>query len=182
MDRVCLSLIAGALLLPAPVAFARHEGHGGASAAPAPASGCAALPPELGAWTGARARIKAAPSAAKAASASLPLGQPVEASLLPAAKLVFAARPGKASDAKSRGGVFRLDIAEAGPYRVALGAGSWIDVIRDGEALASVGHGHGPACSGIRKMVDFEMKPGSYIVQISGSDEAALALMAVRLR
>lgn len=176
MIRARLLLIAGAVLLPAPVAIARHEGHGGVQQA------CAALPAELAAWTGARVKRKAAPSPAKLASAALPVGQAVEAALLPMTKLSFAVQPEKPGGSVSKGGLFRVDIAEAGTYRVALGSGPWIDVIEKGAALPSIAHGHGPECSGIRKMVDYEMQAGPHILQISGNGDAALTLMVVRLR
>jgi hypothetical protein len=35
--------------------------------------------------------------------------------------------------------------------------------------LTSIAHGHGPDCSGIRKMVDFRLEAGSYVLQIVGN-------------
>lgn len=73
-----------------------------------------------------------------------------------------------------------LRIAEAGTYGVALGIGAWIDVARDGRSLDSVGHGHGPACSTIRKIVDFRLEPGTYTVTLSRTTEPAARIFVFR--
>lgn len=69
----------------------------------------------------------------------------------------------------------------AGTYRVALGAPAWIDLLADGEPLASTGHGHGPACTGVAKTVDFRLQPGRYVLQLSGASQAETTVMAARL-
>jgi hypothetical protein len=56
-----------------------------------------------------------------------------------------------------------------------------VDVIREGAAVPSVAHGHGPACTGIRKMVDFDLASGAYTLQLAGNASATLPLMLVRL-
>lgn len=189
MGNARLLWIVGAVLLSGTAASAR-QGHDHATPAPAVvaagAKDCAALPapalpPELAGWSGARSRVEAASSAAGLASAMLSPGQAVEAILLPTPQVVFAASPEKPGDAASQSGMFRIDIAQAGRYRVTLGAGAWVDIAEDGAALPSVAHGHGPDCSGIRKMVDFDLKAGAHILQISGARDAALAMMVARL-
>lgn len=55
-----------------------------------------------------------------------------------------------------------LTIATAGRYGVAAGSKVWIDLVANGTTQTSVEHGHGPACSGIRKVVWFDLKPGTY--------------------
>ncbi len=50
-----------------------------------------------------------------------------------------------------------------------------------GKSLSSVAHAHGPDCTGVRKMVDFRLSPGAYILQLSGATEASLPVMIVRL-
>ena len=69
-----------------------------------------------------------------------------------------------------------------GTYRVALGAGAWVDMLRDGKAIASTAHGHGPACSGIRKIVDFPLTPGSYVLQLAGSPDANIPVLVAMKR
>ncbi|PZO77611.1 MAG: hypothetical protein DI632_08755 [Sphingomonas hengshuiensis] len=62
-----------------------------------------------------------------------------------------------------------------------MGGGAWIDVVDGTHGVASVDHGHGPACSGIRKMVDFDLPAGTHVVQITGSREDSLTMMVARL-
>ncbi len=65
--------------------------------------------------------------------------------------------------------VLGFRIEKVGTYRVALSAGAWIDVVRDGKPLTSTAHMEGAACSGIRKIVDFDLAPGTYTLQLSGA-------------
>nr|WP_179220809.1 hypothetical protein [Sphingomonas laterariae] len=50
--------------------------------------------------------------------------------------------------------------------------------LRIGQQIATA---HGPACSGVRKMVDFRLKAGRHVLQIAGSASPAIALMVTRL-
>lgn len=75
------------------------------------------------------------------------------------------------------GGVYHVTVATAGTYRVALQNGAWIDLVRDGKSSTSVGHMEGAPCSGIRKIVDFALQPGSYIVQLSGAKSAQMRIL-----
>jgi hypothetical protein len=75
------------------------------------------------------------------------------------------------------GGVYHVTIATAGTYRVVLENGAWIDLVRDGKSLTSVGHMEGAPCSGIRKIVDFALQPGTYIVQLSNAKTAQTRIL-----
>lgn len=75
------------------------------------------------------------------------------------------------------GGVYHVTIATAGAYRVALQNGAWVDLVRDGKALTSVGHMEGAPCSGIRKIVDFALQPGAYTLQVSGAKTAQMRIL-----
>lgn len=66
------------------------------------------------------------------------------------------------------GAVVAFTIAKAGTYRIGLSNGAWIDVVAKGKALESVAHGHGPACTELRKIVDFKLTPGNYVLQFAG--------------
>jgi len=74
---------------------------------------------------------------------------------------------------------FRID--QAGIYGIALDQPGWIDVVPDGriEPLVSVSHGHGPACSTIRKIVRFRLEPGIYTLYLSGLKSAMARVMLV---
>jgi hypothetical protein len=73
-----------------------------------------------------------------------------------------------------------LVITEAGTYGVALDQNAWVDVARDGASLHSNGNGHGPACSSIRKIVDFQLLPGRYTLTLSRTQAPTVRLLVVR--
>lgn len=110
-------------------------------------------------------------------TAPLTPGQGTRATLLPAASVRLPAPPHRPAAAGTHSGVFAFDVARPGRYRVSLGAGAWVDVVANGRALASVAHGHGPACSPVKKMVDFDLKPGRYLLQVAGNATATLDLL-----
>jgi hypothetical protein len=71
-------------------------------------------------------------------------------------------------------------VSEAGTYAVAVSLGAWIDVARDGQVLRSVAHDHGPACSTIRKIVDFRLEPGTYTITLSRTEASSARLLIFR--
>ena len=88
-------------------------------------------------------------------------------------------RPGVTVPA-TPGTAVTIEIAEAGTYGVAIDTGAWIDVSRDGRPLHSAAHGHGPACSTIRKIVDFRLEPGRYTILLSRTEATAVRLLVIR--
>jgi hypothetical protein len=112
-----------------------------------------------------------------AAAAALPLGRSVKATLLPNSKVGYAIRPEKPGDQASSGGVFAFVVSTPGRYRIALGSAAWVDVLSGTTLVTSAAHGHGPDCSGIRKIVDFDLKPGRYLLQVAGSGSATVTIM-----
>lgn len=148
-------------------------------AAPQP---CPATPAPLPAGTEGWTRPEPARAGSRAAQATpLTIGHAVTATLLPTPTVAYAVRPEKPGAPASHGGVFAFDVGTAGRYRVALGAGAWVDVLHGGKAAPSVAHGHGPACSTMRKMVDFDLRPGRYLLQVAGSGTPTVPLMVARL-
>lgn len=170
---------AAATLLPLmlPAAVLAHEPAPMASAAPActaPVAPTGALAP----W--------AAPTALTASGdpgrlAPVAIGQAVNLTLLPTPEVKYALRPEKPGGSVSYGGMIVISAPQAGTYRVALGSGAWIDVLKGGTALASIAHGHGPDCTGVRKMVDFALQPGQYTIQIAASATPQIKLLVARL-
>ena len=141
-----------------------------AAATPAPAPVCTAptAPPAgLEAWRTISAITMGPIAIGKGTGLRL---QPVEA-------VAFAPAPDRAPKPGSFGGVYQFNVATAGTYHIALQAGAWIDVVHDGKALESVAHTEGPACSGIRKIVDFTLSPGRYTLQLSGAKEAQMRML-----
>jgi hypothetical protein len=109
------------------------------------------------------------------------VGQAYTATLQPVGTVRFVVAPERAAKPDSMGGVVDFRVASAGTYRVALDTGVWIDVVQDGKVVASATHGHGPQCSGIRKMVDFKLAPGRYDLQLSGAAKPAVRVMVARV-
>lgn len=138
-----------------------------------------ALPAELTGWSA------MAPVTASAEARGAPTVAPSRAlrvKLSTNEKLRFARPPVKAGAAATSGGMIAVTVEAAGRYRIALGENAWIDVIAGTTAIESVAHSHGPVCSPIRKMVDFDLAPGRYLIQLAGSRSATLPLMIVRVR
>jgi len=128
-----------------------------------------AVPPaEYAAWSSAQP-VKAATSAESADAALLAPGKALDLALVPTPDVKYAVRPEHPGGSVSSGGLTAVRIDHAGTYRVGIDSGAWLDVVADGKSLESVGHGHGPACTGIRKMVDFRLEPGRYLLQIAGN-------------
>lgn len=127
-----------------------------------------ALPVELQPW-----------QTAVTAGPSLTPGTTVNLTLRPIAEIEAATPPHPARQGATTGGRIELEIAAAGTYGVALGNAGWIDVVRNGQALESTAHGHGPACSTIRKIVNFNLTPGRYTIQISGTDASVVRLLVL---
>jgi len=136
------------------------------------------LPKGLEGW--ARKQPVRAGDTARTAT-TLPLGSGVTATLLPASQIAYAVRPQKSGGSTSSGGMFIFSVPDTGRYRVALGSAAWIDVLHGTTPMTSVAHAHGPDCTGLRKMVDFDLTPGHYMLQVAGNSSATLPMMVVRM-
>ena len=147
-----------------------------AAAAPVCPATPAPLPTELAGWS---------PQTAVAATAKgdgvLAIGHGATAALLPSGTVTLAAPDSRPPAPNTSGGVFTFTAPAAGRYRVSLGAAAWVDVVRDGKALPSIAHGHGPACSPVRKMVDYDLQPGAYRLQVVDSASPVITLMVAKL-
>jgi len=131
------------------------------------------------AWKG-WAVPEAVPAAATPATQSeILIGQAYTAPLKATASVSYSVQPKKTLEG-TFGGLFMLTVEKAGVYTVGLDQSGWVDVVRDGKVIKSSGHGHGPDCSTIRKMVDFRLDPGHYTVQVSNApkETAVIAVVA----
>lgn len=135
-------------------------------------------PAEMANWAAPRS-LDAGRTAAGAAV--LTPGVAVTARLSSTPDVRYVVRPEKPGGSVSHGGLFTFTVATPGRYRIALGSAAWIDVLADGKPATSVAHGHGPACTGIRKMVDFDLGAGRYVLQVAGNGTADLPLMVTKL-
>jgi hypothetical protein len=111
------------------------------------------------------------------AGSALGVGSAAALTLKPATQVAF--RPALARPAMegSYGGFFPLDIARAGRYRIAVSPDAWIDLVQKGDRLKSADHAHGPNCSGIAKIVAFDLQPGRYWLQLSEAKDASINVM-----
>jgi hypothetical protein len=138
------------------------------------------LPADLAAWS-MLAYHDAATSPAGLPAARLTLGETARLALVPTTRVAYPLRLAKPAAADSFGGLVQFVVPKAGTYRVVLGTRAWISVIAaDGREVGSAAHAMGPACTGIRKMVDFALTPGAYTLQLSDSPEPASSLLVLR--
>jgi hypothetical protein len=133
-------------------------------------------PPPPAAW-GANVPLNAAVASADLSSARLSFDRAATVNLHPVGEVRFAAPTERRGDASSYGGMLQLDVREAGTYQISLSAGVWIDVLKDGNAVASTAHGHGAECSGVRKMVSFALQPGRHVIQLSGNKDETIKVL-----
>lgn len=138
------------------------------------------LPPDLADWArGASSKTIYAYGADLAAEWS-PLGAArTELPLHRFESLRYAIAPERKPDVYKFGGMIPVAVEKPGRLVIALDAGAWIDLVRDGVVVKSVTHGHGPACSGIRKMVEYDVTQGRYLLQIVNAPTASIHAMAV---
>ena len=118
------------------------------------------LPPAFAKWNAAPGK-------------TLVVGTPV---VLKASPTVAWAVPPKKPGA---GAVATFSVATAGTYQIGLSNGTWIDVVRGGKSVASTAHGHGPLCTGLRKIVSFALTPCRYSLQLASMPAAETRVMVV---
>jgi hypothetical protein len=107
-------------------------------------------------------------------------GQTMMVQLGDAAGAHFEMPLNKPAAAGDKGGWFGLSVRTAGTYRIALQHKAWIDLVRDGKAMPSAAHAHGAPCSGIAKMVDFVLVPGSYTIQLSDTTDETIGVQVTK--
>ncbi|WP_420384132.1 hypothetical protein [Novosphingobium sp.] len=139
------------------------------------------LPAGMADWATPEA-IKAAATADDLEMANLLPGQAVKVRFAQTPAVTYPLRPAKPGGSVSYGGLLRLTVAAKGSYRVALDAPAWIDLVGESNAAVdSFAHGHGPACTTVRKMVDFALEPGVYTLEISANASPDGEVMVMRI-
>ncbi len=171
MQKITVSALLSLVMMPI-TPLQAHE--------PAGCSKPGPVPEELSGWDRQKP-LAAARTGADAQGAMLVPGEAVKARLSRVSDVRLVVKPQKAGAADSYAGLIAFSIQQPGSYRVATGANLWIDVVRDGVALQSSSHGHGPACSPVSKTVDFELPAGRYLLQLANGQSADLAVMIQRL-
>lgn len=137
------------------------------------------LPAEFAAWSHRRDIVSAA-SAAELGRAELTPGQAVNAALHPTREVAYVAQPEKPGGSVAHGGLLRVHIGAAGTYRIVLGSGAWIDMLKNGAPVVSSAHAPGPPCSTARKTVEFPLEPGDYVLQVSANADPTVAILITR--
>lgn len=162
-------LALSALLLAPASLYAQEQ-----TACPAPAH---PLEEPWSAWSSARTAVDAGKSAASAPA--LAIGTPVTLQLAPLSGVTLARPPEAKLDPARFDGLLSLDLAADSRVGIALSHAAWVDVLSGNEAQTSIDHDHGPDCSGIRKIVWFDLDAGRHVVQIVNSPAASVTIMSV---
>lgn len=174
--RFLVILCTGALAAAAAPASAQGQMADAAVACAAPAD----LPAPLASWR-APVPLRAATAARGLKAATLTPGQSVTLALARTPDVAYPLRPAKPGGSVSYGGLTRFTVDKPGTWRVALSTAAWVDLVRDGAALQSIAHGHGPDCTGVRKMVDFTLSPGEYTIQVAANGADSITLLVTPL-
>ncbi|HWV12334.1 MAG TPA: hypothetical protein VN110_03475 [Sphingobium sp.] len=135
----------------------------------------ASLPPEP--WTSWNQSGTAIAAGEPVFAPRLILGKPVTATLRPSAQVQYVVRPER-QPPKSYGGLFSVAIKTPARIGVGLSGPAWVDIVTGRTFVASAAHGHGATCSGIRKIVWFDLPPGVHLIQLSGSPTSQVRIMA----
>ncbi len=111
------------------------------------------------------------------AAGKLVVGHAYTAALAASPGVTYIVPLNKPAAPETFAGLFTLNVDKAGTYSIALSEGAWIDVAPvAGPVLSSVSHAHGPECTTIRKVVDFALQPGAYVVQVSGATRSPVVI------
>lgn len=167
-----------ALATLSPTYAGAQAGTGDPATDPACATVRVAIPPELSGWSE-RTDLTAGTTAALAPVLVIGKAATVALSDRP---VRWAATPEKAPAAGTHGGLLQVEVRTAGTYRLALSDMAWIDVALRGHRVASSAHKMATKCSGVKKLVDFPLARGRYVIQLSGATKASIAAMLVRVK
>ena len=175
--------VALALILPVPVltgpvniALAQEE-----MRAQPKCDAMVAPPPALSGWSS-KADVASATKADGVSAAALTVNHGANVTLHPTREISFITQPDKPGGSVAHGGMAGVSIAATGTYQVNLNSGAWIDLFKDGKLVESSAHAPGPACTGIRKTVQFPLTPGQYVLQISANADPEIAVMVSLVR
>jgi hypothetical protein len=139
-----------------------------------------APPPALAGWTS-KQDVKSALKAADLAQAALTIDHGANVTLHPTREVSYVTQPDKPGGSVASGGLLSVAIATAGTYQINLSSGAWIDLLQDGKAILSTAHAPGPACTGVRKTVQFPLQPGRYVLQLSANATPDIQVMVSRV-
>lgn len=142
---------------------------------------CGQAPPPPEPWTSWSQSGTAMAGGEPLSAPRLILGKPVVATLRPQTQVHFPSSPPGAGR-HAMGGLFTLALKEPARVGIALSQPAWVDVVTGGTTAPSVDEGRGPDCSGIAKIVWFDLPAGVHLVALSGSTGRELRVMAADAR
>ena len=105
-------------------------------------------------------------------------GRATRLTLLPVRNVTFVAKSEHKAKPGTRAGLAALDVARAGKLEIALSSATYVDLVRDGKILPSTAHRRADACTGIHKIVSFDVVRGSYILQLGDAPGESVILQA----
>lgn len=100
--------------------------------------------------------------------------------LHPIANVQYWATPDEPVKLATFGGMAPVRVTKAGRLKVAISERAWVDLVRDGALTGSKSFAHGPDCSGIAKIVEFDVTPGDYLLQIANAPNASIGIMVLQ--
>ena len=103
------------------------------------------------------------------------------ATLRPSPQVQYAVKPDHQA-LKSYGGLFSLAVKTPARIGIGLSGPAWVDIVFRNSPIASTAHSHGPGCSGIQKIVWFDLTPGLHLIQLSGAASSQVRIMAADAR
>lgn len=168
-------LIFASLMAIAPATLHAQEAAPAAATSASCPSTPAALDEPWTAWNGSQRAIEA--GKATGAMPTLFLGAPLKLKLVAPDVIALARPPARRLDPAKYSGLATIELERAGRVGLALSAAAWVDVISRGVIEASIDHEHGPDCSGIRKIVWFDLQPGTHVVQIVDNPSPTVTIM-----
>lgn len=91
----------------------------------------------------------------------------------------LATKEGKPGWMNRFAGLAAVDVTESGKLDVLLSQRAYVDLVRDGRTLQSTEHRRAN-CRGIYKVVTFDVEPGRYVVQLTGSQARSIRMATVQ--
>lgn len=107
----------------------------------------------------------------------------VELTLVPLGQVSYAATPGRATPSQDAlGGLAMLTVPRAGPYRISVNQGVWIDVVAQGQLVPAVDYEGSRSCDAPHKVVVFNLPAGRPLtLQFSGASAVTLRVTVTRV-
>ncbi|CAN5253990.1 hypothetical protein BH09PSE3_BH09PSE3_11820 [soil metagenome] len=111
-------------------------------------------------------------------SFALSVGPANRLTLLPSADVTPVVASAHKSKPNTLAGIAAIDVPRAGKLEIALSTPTYVDLVRDEKIIPSISHRRADPCTGIHKIVAFDVAPGRYVIQLSDAATASIVLQA----